>query len=66
MSKPSWRTIGSTIGTKISTIGTHSSGQASRKMTIMMIARIIIFGSSRLSNAWLTTSGVPRRENTPP
>src|SRR3989304_738601 len=34
---PSSFTIGSMIGRKISTIGTHSSGQARRKITVIML-----------------------------
>src|SRR5262249_3816475 len=39
---------GSRIGTTISTIGTHSSGQPSRKITARMMTSMIIGGSGRL------------------
>ena len=58
--------IGSMIGTKMSTIGTHSSGQARRKITAMTTISRSHGESCRSSSARVIVSGVPRRENTAP
>ena len=59
-------TIGSMIGRKMSTIGTHSSGQARRKITAMITMSSTHGESCRSRSARVIMSGVPRRENTAP
>ncbi len=65
-SMPAACTIGSTIGTTISTIGTHSSGQPSTKISARITISIMVGGSDMLVSSCATNSALPRRENTEP
>lgn len=66
LSKPSLSTSGSRKGTTISTIGTHSSGQPSRKMSAMMMKSITYGLRSSPRSSSVSMPGVPRRANTAP
>ncbi len=50
----------------ISTIGTHSSGQPSRKINAMIRNRISIGDRSSIRRYSVSMVGVPSRENTAP
>ncbi len=50
----------------ISTIGTHSSGQPSTKMSAMMAISMIMGSSFMASSSWVSSMADPRRENTAP
>lgn len=50
----------------MSTIGTHSNGQASRKINAIMISNIAVGGRSSNINASVIMVGVPNLENTAP
>src|SRR4028118_1774779 len=65
-SMPSDFTSGSRIGTTISTIGTHSSGQPSTKMIARIRIKARIGGSDRPSSDSAISVALPSRENTAP
>ena len=54
------------IGTTISTIGTHSSGQPSTKMIPRMSSSIIVGGRSSPRRDSAISVALPSRENTAP
>ena len=64
--KPNCSIRGKTIGIMISTIGTHSNGQANKKIKAITISNIAVGGRSRSINASVIIVGVPNLEKTEP
>src|SRR5436190_6565494 len=65
-SMPSFCTSGSRIGTTISTIGTHSSGQPSTKIIASISSSMIVGEKLSVSSDSAMRVAEPSRENTAP